>query len=124
MDTRKPADVESFVHSPANDGPVSRSSGVSIAELDTLTSVFVRTKNSIYRIDVLDPERHVVTVQGGAFFAQPTRAWLRGSGSGGTCHRVGWIGVGFHLEFRVDGRSIRTSRVLSFEVGTRESSLH
>jgi hypothetical protein len=95
---------------------VSRSSGLGVGELPALTRLFVRTRNSVYRIDVLEPRDRVVLVQGGAFFPQPTKGWLNGSSFGGSCLKVGWIGVGLHLEFHANDRFIITSRVLSMDV--------
>jgi hypothetical protein len=121
MDIRieKPALVESRECRNTLDGfadAVSRSPGVGIAELAPLATVFVRTQNSVYRINVLDPQRRDVMVQGGAFFPQPMRARLSGSSFGGTCLKVGWLGVNLHLEFAVDDRLIVTSRVVSVDV--------
>jgi hypothetical protein len=114
-----PAHVESSARRGTLDGFVeaaSRTHGLGITELAPLTTVFVRTQNSVYRLDVLDPPRRAVMVQGGAFFGQPTRAWLNGSSFGGTCLKVGWIGVSLHLEFSVDDGLILTSRVVSVDV--------
>ncbi len=121
MDSRgeTPAHGDSITRRSTLEGFVdaaSRTRGLGIAELAPLTTVFVRTRNSVYRLEVLDPQRRTVMVQGGAFFVQPTRAWLNGSSFGGTCLKVGWIGVSLHLEFSVDERLIVTSRVVSVDV--------
>ena len=38
--------------------------------LDALTTLLVRTDNSVYRITILTPHRGEVVVQGGAFFPE------------------------------------------------------
>ena len=90
---------------------VSRADGVSLQSLDALTTLLVRSRNSAYRITVLTPHRGRVLVQGGAFFPERTRACLNGSSGGGSCLKLGWIGVGLHLEFHAGDQWIITSRV-------------
>ena len=62
---------------------VARADGMSLQSLDALTTLLVRTRNSAYRITILAPHRREVLVQGGAFFSEPTRAYLNGSSVGG-----------------------------------------
>jgi hypothetical protein len=50
-------------------------------------------------------------VQGGRFFQTPTTVDACGATMGGSCIKVGWIGVGFCLEFIADGRRVVTTRV-------------
>jgi hypothetical protein len=95
---------------------VSRAHGIGLRSLDALTTLVVRTRNSAYRITMITPHRGEVLVQGGRFFGAPTRACLNGSSSGGSCLRLGWMGVGLHLEFHAEERWIVTSRVRSIEV--------
>lgn len=87
--------------------------GVHLGHLPPLTTLLVRTVNSLYRVVITDgPE---VYVQGGAFFPDPTLAYLDGAGIGGSCLRVGWIAVGLWVEIRSGGRRIITSRVRTIE---------
>jgi hypothetical protein len=65
--------------------------------------------NSLYRVVVTHGTE--IYVQGGAFFPDPTSASLEGASVGGSCLRVGWIGVGLLVEFRSGGRRIITSPV-------------
>jgi hypothetical protein len=65
--------------------------------------------NSVYRVVITrGPE---VYVQGGAYFPNPTSAYLDGAIITGQCLKVGWIGVGLMVQIRSGGRSIITSRV-------------
>jgi hypothetical protein len=83
--------------------------GVSLRHLPPFTTLLVRTVNSLYRIVITDWPR--VYIQGGAYFPNPTAACLDGASAGGSCLKVGWIGVGLLVEIRSGGRRITTSRV-------------
>lgn len=83
--------------------------GVYLHHLLPFTTLLVQTTNSLYRVvTTLGPE---VYVQGGTFFPDPVLAYLDGASVGGSCLRVGWIGVGFFIEIRSGGRCIITSPV-------------
>jgi hypothetical protein len=84
-------------------------SGVDVRALDPLVSVLVRTKNSTYHINKLDGTAAIV--QGGRFFQTPTAVHACGATMGGSCIKLGWIGVGFCLEFIADGQRVITTRV-------------
>ena len=55
-------------------------------------------------------------VQGGQFFPARTRACLSGSTFGGSCLKMGWVGLGLHLEFHVGDEWIITSHVRAIAV--------
>jgi hypothetical protein len=95
---------------------VSHASGVHLAALDPITTLLVRTENSLYRIIVRTPHEQEVLVQGGAFFSEPTTASLNGSSFGGSCLKMAWVGVGLHMEFHADEQRIVTSRVRSIVI--------
>ena len=76
---------------------------VDLTALDPITILLVRTENSLYWITVWEPHRRAVWVQGGSFFPQTTRACLSGSSFGGSCLKMGWVGIGLHMEFHYDG---------------------
>jgi hypothetical protein len=79
-----------------------------LRNLPPFTTLLVRTMNSWYRVVIMHwPE---VYVQGGAFFSDPTSAYLDGANIGGSL-RVGWIGVDLSVEFRSEGRRVITSPV-------------
>ena len=85
-------------------------------EVDAFTTLVVRTDNSVYRITILTPHAREVLVQGGAFFPVHTRACLNGSSGGGSCLKLGCIGIGLHLEFHAGDQWIITSRVRAIRV--------
>ena len=95
---------------------VSRADGVGLTDVDALTTLLVRTDNSVYQITILQPHRREVVVQGGAFFPERTRACLSGSTFGGSCLKMGWVGIGLHMEFHVEDQWIITSQVRSIAV--------
>ena len=59
----------------------------------------------------LRPHLREVLVQGGKFFPERTRACLSGSTFGGSCLKMGWVGLGLYLEFHAGGQWIITSHV-------------
>lgn len=103
----------SVVHRPATlDGFVATAAsgaGISLCELEPLTTIVVTTCNSQYRITV--SESTAIFVQGGRFFPDTTEARLEGSGAGGSFIKVAWIGIGFRMEISSGGRCIVTSPV-------------
>ena len=94
--------------------PVSQADGISLTDVDAFTTLMVRTDNSVYQITILQPYAREVVVQGGAFFPERTRACLSGSSFGGSCLKLGWVGVGLHMEFcpfpNIDGGKWQVSR--------------
>ena len=92
--------------------------GVHLRDLPPFTGLLVWTMNSLYRVVITHwPE---VYVQGGAFFPDPTLAYLDGARIGRSCLRVGWIGVGLSVEIRSGRRHIITSPVLA--IATEQAS--
>ena len=88
---------------------VDDTAGVDLRDLPPFTTLLVWTMNSLYRVVVTQwPE---VYVQGGAFFPDPTLAHVNGASIGGSCLRVGWIGIGLSVEIRSGGRRFITSPV-------------
>ena len=88
---------------------VSATEGVSLSDLEPLTTLLVRTRNSLYRIIVL--RGTTVLVRGGRSFGDVTLGVLNGSSSGGNLLKLAWIGVGLCMEIHSDGRRIVTSPV-------------
>lgn len=90
---------------------VDDTAGVHLCDLPPFTTLLVWTMNSLYRVVVIQwPE---VYVQGGAFFPDPTLAYVDGASCGGSCLRVGWISAGLLVQIRSGGRHIITSPVLA-----------
>ena len=90
-------------------GELADAPGVSLRDLDPLTTLLVRTRNSTYRIIVSHGTS--VRVQGGRFFRDATVARIDGSGFGGSLLKAGWIGVGFQMEIFANGERIITTPV-------------
>ncbi len=90
--------------------------GIGLIDVDAFATLVVRTDNSVYRITILKPHAREVLVQGGKFFPARTRACLSGSTFGGSCLKMGWVGLGLHLEFHVGGQWIITSHVRAIAV--------
>ena len=95
---------------------MSQADGIGLIDVDAFTTLVVRTDNSVYRITILTPHAREVLVQGGKFFPERTRACLSGSSFGGSCLKLGWVGLGLHLEFHAGGQWIITSHVRAIAV--------
>jgi hypothetical protein len=89
------------------------SEGLSLLELEPLTTVVVRTSHSVYRMTVLDGT--TVQLRGGAF-PDDTIVRLHGSGFGGHLLRLGWIGVGLRMEFSADAKRFISSAVRAVSI--------
>ena len=100
----------------ASSRPCHRRTGIGLIDVDAFTTLVVRTDDSVYRITILKPHAHEVLVQGGAFFPKRTRACLSGSSFGGSCLKLGRVGLGMHLEFHTGGQWIITSHVRAIAV--------
>jgi hypothetical protein len=100
---------------------VDDTAGVHLRDLPAFTTLLVWTMNSLYRVVVTRwPE---VYVQGGAFFPDPTLAYVDGASFGGSCLKVGWIGAGLLVEIRSGGRRVITSPVLAITTEQASSSI-
>ena len=85
--------------------------GVDVRELAAGAIVIVRTRNSCYRLVMLEPETQRVLVSGGDWFPEPTKAQLVGATRGGNMLKPGWIGAGLRMELRHMNQPITTSLV-------------
>ena len=85
--------------------------GVDVREVAAGAIVIVRTRNSCYRLVMVEPETQRVLVSGGDWFPEPTEAQLVGATGGGSMLKPGWIGVGLRMEFRHINQPITTSLV-------------
>ena len=83
--------------------------GISLRDLEPLTTLHVGTHNTQYRIIV--SRQSAILVQGGRFFPDATSAHLDGSSAGGSFLKVAWIGVGMRMEISAGGQRIITSPV-------------
>jgi hypothetical protein len=73
--------------------------GVQIDRMAELTTLAVRTANSLYEITILDGSAGEVLVRGGHYFPERTPATLSGSSFGGSFLKWRWISPGMRLEF-------------------------
>jgi len=91
------------------------SSGVSLAGLSPFDTIRVQTRNSTYRIFLLDPQTGRALVEGGLHFVQPVEAMVCGS-TLRTIFKNGEIVVGLRIEMWVNGKLTSTSPVQSVRV--------
>ena len=87
--------------------------GIDVRSLESGTTLLVHTRNTFYRLVVLNPARLMVLVKGGEHFRQETDARLIGATCGGSTLKGGWLGVGFRMDLWAGGRHIITSPVRS-----------
>ena len=93
---------------------VDLSQGVALDKLSPLDTIVVQTRNSNYRIFLLDPQTGRALIEGGPF-AEPVDALVNGSVVKST-FKNGWIGTGMRLEFWTEGKLTSTSPVQSYQV--------
>lgn len=97
--------------------------GVALETLEPFDTIYVQTLNSDYRIFLLDPNTGRAIIEGGRHFAEPVEVMLNGSSFGGSTYKIGWIGLGQRLEFRVNDKLASTSPVMSFHVEKQSLNL-
>ena len=90
--------------------------GIDVRSLESGTTLRVNTRNTFYRLVVLNPTRLLVLAKGGEHFRHEGEARLNGSTCGGSTLKGGWIGVGFSMDLWTGGRHIITSSVRSVNV--------
>ena len=89
----------------------SRGEGLSVERLEPGAKVTVTTRHSCYDVSILDGRRQLVLVHGGTF-AEPTVVRLSGATFGGSALKMGWVLVGFRMEFGLGSKRIISSTVL------------
>jgi hypothetical protein len=92
------------------------SAGFRIETLDAGTLLTIRTRQSEYRLTVLDAERREVLVRGGLWVPEATQAHLEGSTAGGSALKIGWLGIGLRMELSIGHGTITTSRIQSISI--------
>ena len=95
--------------------------GIDVGDLDPLSQVVVKTRNTRYTLTVLNPADRKVIIQGGNFFGVPTEVQVEGSSFGGDA--LGSIALGMPLATVTDRGLIVTSRVESIEVFDHEGQI-
>jgi hypothetical protein len=102
------------VDNPTETLTVDLSQGIALDKLSPLDTIVVQTRNSNYRIFLLDPQTGRALIEGGPF-AQPVDALVNGSVVKST-FKTSWIGTGMRLEFWTEGKLTSTSPVQSYQV--------
>jgi hypothetical protein len=82
---------------------------VHVPDLPQLTMLMVETKNSSYRIVVI--EGSDVCIQGGTHFPEPTSARLDGATMEGNALLPGWIEVGLPMQITAGAKRVVTSSI-------------
>ena len=95
---------------------VSQADGIGLTDVEAFTTLVVQTENSVYQVTILKPHAREVLVQGGAFFPDRRRACLSGSSFGGSCLKMGWVGLGLHMEFHAEDQWVVASHVPTIAV--------
>ena len=72
--------------------------GIDITTLEPGTKIEVQTRNSTYKIKVLNPGKKKIEIQGGLHITEPEEAFLTGSTWGGSMLKMGWIGYMMCME--------------------------
>jgi hypothetical protein len=87
--------------------------GVQIDEMEDMKTLFVRTRNSLYEITIIEGKSGEILVRGGEFFLELTLAHLAGATMGGCFCKTHGIYVGFRMEINEKGNRTVTSPVES-----------
>jgi hypothetical protein len=95
--------------------------GVELDHLEPLTTLIVRTRNSVYQVIIAKGSD--VLVQGGTYFTEPTPAHVEGASAGGSSLKLGWIALGLLMELRAGGRHIVTSPVVAIATARSDVSV-
>ena len=89
--------------------------GVNIVLLQPGIKIEVQTRNTLYHIEILDPNEGKIKIQGGKYFPEPTEAYLHGSTWGGSMLKLQWIGHEMHMEIGAH-KVVTTSAVQAAKV--------
>lgn len=93
-----------------------RDGGVSLKSLCKGDEVQMITANSTYTIKKTGPEDYLISGNN-RYCPQPTPCKIHGSTWGGSMLKIGFIGIGMHLEFSTkDHRRITTSTIATVAV--------
>jgi hypothetical protein len=90
--------------------------GVTLGALETYDTIHAQTRNSDYKIFLLDPKSGRALVQGGKYLTEPVEATVSGSTFGGCMLKMGWLGVGLRMEININGQRLETSPVQELRV--------
>lgn len=91
-------------------------SSVALQTLAPFDTIWVQTRNSDYRIFLLDPTTGRALVEGGVHFVEPVEAMVSGSTSRDSIFNNAEIVIGLRIEMWVNGKLVSTSPVQSVRV--------
>jgi len=90
--------------------------GINLRALAPFDTIRVRTRNSDYRIFLLDPETGRALVESGTRFIKPVEWDVIGSTFDRSTFEIGWLAVGLRIEMCSGGNYLLTSPVQSLNV--------
>ena len=115
METRDSSEaITSSVHAGATLDTWSNApwtNGVQIEQLEDMQKLYVRTKNSLYEITVIDHWSGEILVRGGQLFPELTPARLAGATLWGSFLKMRGIYVGFAMEMNAGDQRFLSTRV-------------
>jgi hypothetical protein len=126
--TNQPDQASDAIAITSDDGPDPRSivaafspsaagiPGVDLRSLPNGTEVVLNTRNSRYRLVMLEGDGCKALVQGGRYFGRETEVDVHGSALAGCPVDLGWVGLGLSIELSLRGKRILTSPVRSIDV--------
>ncbi len=105
---------------------IDKNQGVLLSDIGEGKTLIVKTKNSTYTIQVVNPATQEVIVSGGLFFVNPTGCILSGATLGSSFLKIGWIGIGMSMEFhKKEHGTVVTSFVQSISlIGPSSKMVH
>ena len=89
---------------------------VQLDSLEPFTTILVRTRNTEYRVLVLDQKSGWALVEGGRHLPEPTEVMVCGSLLRDRPFKMGMIATGYRLELSLDGKVFITSPIESIQV--------
>lgn len=90
--------------------------GVAVKTLAPFDTICVRTRNSDYRILVLNPRSGRALIEGSHHAVEPVETAVSGSTLGASAFINAWIGIGHRMGFWTDGKFVSTSPVQSLHI--------
>ena len=87
------------------------------------TMVTVRTRNTLYRLTVVDGPARQISICGGRLFGRNTNVQLLGALDGDEGVKAGWIVEGLQLQLMTSAGPVITSIVESVEVDVDPAAL-
>ena len=100
--------------------------GINISLLESGTKLTIETKNSVYKIEIIDKAE--ITIMGGMDkngdirFPQPEEVFFNGSTFGGSMIKPNWIGQGMNMEIQFEHMVFVSSPVKEIEIEAPDGS--